>query len=64
MSGIDWMLIYPCGNRSLVVADQVGDWEEHDYDLASRRRFDTRDDAEEYGRSLTPKFQSASGVLD
>lgn len=36
-----YMVIYPGGNRALLLVSYVSDYEENQYDLASRKRSET-----------------------
>lgn len=42
------MVIYPNGNRNCLDIAQVRDYEKSDWDLASRREFDDKQECKEY----------------
>ncbi len=50
-----YIIIYPCGNRSKLDLAQICygmEYEESDYAIASRRKFDNEKDAAEYCKEL------------
>ena len=52
---LDYMIIYPRGDRSRLAVAQVRDYERRDWALASRRCFDDRQSAEDYMKELADK---------
>lgn len=64
-----YMVIYPCGDRTKLDVGYVRDYQEDQWDLASRRRFETEELAQEYALELSARhgvpvafYQSA--ILD
>lgn len=51
----NYMVVYPKGNRELLDTAYVIDYREDEYDLASRRRFETDEAAQSYARELSDK---------
>jgi hypothetical protein len=47
-----WMVVYPRGDRSKIDVAEVGEWDQIDYDLASRREFEDEVEAALYARKL------------
>jgi len=52
---LSWMVIYPNGNRNKLDVAQVRDYEQSDWDIASRRTFHNREDCIEYMEELSNK---------
>lgn len=48
-------VIFPRGNRKLLDVAYVRDYEKADWALASRRSFETEEEAKEYMRELSEK---------
>lgn len=51
----DYMVVYPKSNRSILAVAHVEIWEEDRYDLASKERFEDREQAEGHARMLARK---------
>lgn len=48
-----WMVIYPRGNYEILDVAQVMDYEQGEYRLASKKRFDREEEAVFYARKLS-----------
>lgn len=48
-----YMVVFPCGNRNKLEVCYVRDYQEDEWALASRRRFDTEAEAMEYAEELS-----------
>ena len=64
-----YMVIYPCGNRKWIDVAYVRDYQEDEWDLVSRQRFDTEEEAKVYAKELSykhgiPTSFGQSGILD
>jgi hypothetical protein len=55
MSDLNYRIVYPRGDRTELTVAQVYDWEEDEWDIASARKFETRDDANEHMVYLAQK---------
>ncbi len=68
MSDFPYMVIYPRGNRKLLDTAYVRFYEEADWDLASKRRFETEEEAETYAKELSDRhgipFRASTAYLD
>jgi hypothetical protein len=51
-----WRVIYPGGDRNMLSIAFVYSDEESDYDIASRKEFDTEEECEEYAIALVHKY--------
>lgn len=51
----NYMVVYPKGNRELLDTAYVIDYREDEFDLASRKRFETDEEAQAYARELSGK---------
>jgi hypothetical protein len=45
---MSWRVIYPCGDRRRLAIAQVRDYEESDWDIASRQEFSDEEECREY----------------
>lgn len=66
---LNYMVIYPRGDRSKLDVAYVRDYEKDEWDLASRREFDSEEEAKEYALELANQHGLAvtwkhSGILD
>jgi hypothetical protein len=64
-----WMIVYPRRDRTRLTTAHVIDYEQDQYDLASRKTFEREVDANRYARELAKKHglaldDSMSGILD
>lgn len=66
---LNWMVIYPGGNRNKLDVAQVWEYEKNEWDLASMRTFEYEKDAKKYAWKLSkehgiPCSWTHSGILD